>query len=188
MNDDPHHNSLKQYIKDMISVEYDIFKAFSLQLDSDIVKSHSILADLLARAAHESEERIEHLKALSDQEGASFSVAVKSGITAVTGTFAGLYGKIHEHSLSRLVRDDIVALNFASVGYGMMLTLGLSTSHNVCTMLASRAVEEMPPMIVHLTDLLPVLVGEELAKDAPLANPAAVQIAGGLIRDAWRNT
>lgn len=184
----PHQASLKQYIKDMISVEYDIFKALCLQLDSDIVKSHSILADLLARAVNESEERIEHLKALSEQEGASSSVAVKSGITAVTGTFAGLYGKIHEHPLSRIVRDDIVALNFASIGYGMMLTLGLSTGHNVCTLLASRAVGEMPPMIVHLTDLLPFLVGEELAKDAPLVNPAGVQIAGSLIRDAWQNT
>lgn len=38
----------------------------------------------------------------------------------------------------------------------------------------------MPPLIVHLTNLLPVIVGEELAKDAPLINPAAAQIAGGL--------
>ncbi len=185
---DLHRTTLKQYIKDMISVEYDIYKALSLQLDSDEVKSHSILTELLTRAASESGDRIEHLEVLSEQEGASFSVAVKSGITAVTGTFASLYGKIHEHALSRLVRDDIVALNFASIGYGMMLTLGLSTGHKVCTLFASHAVEGMPPLIVHLTDLLPVLVGEELAKDAPLVNPAAIQIAGGLIRDAWRNT
>lgn len=185
---DSHHHRLKQCIKNMIGVEYDITKSLSLQLDSDEVKSHSLLSELLTRAASESEGRIEHLKALSEQEGASFSVAVKGGITAVTGTFAGLYGKIHEHPLSRLVRDDIVALNFASISYGIMLTLGLSTGHNVCTVLASRAVEEMPPLIVHLTDLLPVIVGEELAKDAPLVNPAAVQIASGLIRDAWRNT
>jgi len=185
---DPHRTTLKQYIKDMISVEYDIHKALSLQLDNDEVKSHSILTELLARAAGESKVRIQRLEALSEQEGAAFSVAVKGGITAVTGSFASLYGKIHEQALSRLVRDDIVALNFASVGYGMMFTLGLSTGHEVCTLLASHAVEEMPPLIVHLTDLLPVLVGEELAKDAPLVNPEAVRIAGGLIRDAWRNT
>ena len=185
---DSHHHSLKQSIKDMISVEWDIFKALSLQLESDEVKSHSILTELLARAASESGDRIDHLKTLSEQEGASFSVAVKGGITAVTGTFAGLYGRIHEHPLSRLLRDDIVALNFASLGYGMMLTLGLCTGHQLCTQLASQAIEEMPSLIVHLTDLLPVILGEELAKDAPLVNPAAVQIAGGLIRDAWRKT
>jgi len=39
-----------------------------------------------------------------------------------------------------------------------------------------------------LTDLLPLIEGEELDRNFPPANPAAVQIAGGLIRNAWRNS
>lgn len=185
---DSHEGALKHSLKDMIGVEYELSHALSQQLGSNQVKNHSALADLLTRAASESEDRIALLKALSEQEGATFSVAVKGGISAVTGTVAGLFGKIHEQALSHIVRDDILALNYASLGYGIMLTLGLSSGNQAYTLLATRAVEEMPPLIVHLTDLLPVLVGEELAQDAPLVNPAAVQIAGGLIRDAWRNT
>lgn len=185
---DPHHNALRHSLKEVIGIEYELTHALSQQLENDEITSHSTLASLLDRAASESEKRIEQLKALSEQEGTAFAVAVKGGITAVTGTVASLYGKIHEQALSRIVRDDILALNFASLGYGIMLTLGLSTGNTAYTFLARRAVEEFPPLIVHLTDLLPVLAGEELAQDAPLVNPAAVQIAGGLIRDAWRNT
>jgi hypothetical protein len=69
----------------------------------------------------------------------------------------------------------------------MLLTLGLSIRHKECASLAGRGVEETPPLIIALTDLLPIIVAEELAADAPLVNPAAVKIASARIRDAWSN-
>ncbi len=171
----------------MLDVEHELSKEFSLQLASDEVKRHDSLDELFTRATRESEDRIADLKVLLEQEGGSFGTAVKDGLAAITGTVSGLFGRPHERPLSRLVRDNLMILNFASASYAMMLTLGLAISHHNCTLFASRAIEEMPPLIVSLTDLLPLLVGEELAQSAPLASPAAVQIAGGMIRDAWRN-
>ena len=43
-----------------------------------------------------------------------------------------------------------------------------------------------PPFVVALTDMLPAIVAGELAQDAPLADPAAAQVAQAAIREAWQ--
>ncbi|RYD17878.1 MAG: hypothetical protein EOP88_24545 [Verrucomicrobiaceae bacterium] len=178
-----HHSSLKQYVNDMIAVERDIANAVKLQTEDDRVTGE--LKTVLDQIIRLGESRQELLKKLSDDEGGSLGAAVKEGITAVTGTLAGIYGKLREHPVSRMVRDDIIALEVASVSYGMLLTLGLSIGHEESVAVAERGIAETPPLIIALTDLLPVIVGHELAEDAPLANPAAGQVAITKIRDAW---
>lgn len=180
-----HQGSLKQYVNDMLALERDITNAIKLQVDDDRVKEHTDLTVILTQALKGSESRLLLLKQLSDQEGGSVGAVIKEGITAVTGTLAGIYGKVREHPVSRMVRDDIIALDVASVGYGMLLTLGLSIGHNECAALAGLGADETPPLIIALTDLLPAIVAQELAADAPLANPAAAQVAATRIRDAW---
>ncbi len=183
-----HHGSLKQYVNDMIGLERDILNAIEFQLEDDHVKAYPDLIAILNQVQTNSESRLAMLKQLSAEEEASIGAAVKEGITAVTGTLAGIYGKVREHPVSRMVRDDIIALDVASVGYGMLYTLGLSIGHDECAALAGRGVDEMPPLIVALTDLLPIVVAEELAADGPLASPSAVQVATTRIRDAWKKS
>lgn len=180
-----HQASLVQYVNDMIGVERDICNALRLQVEDDRVMAYPDLAPLLAEAARAGERRLEKLKSLSHDEGGSMGAALKEGITAVTGTLAGIYGKVREHPVSRMVRDDIIAFDVASVGYGMLLTLGLSLGHEETVDIAAAGLSETPPWVIRLTDLLPLIVSGELADDAPLSNPAAVQIACTRIRDAW---
>ncbi|MES2920569.1 MAG: hypothetical protein V4819_03430 [Verrucomicrobiota bacterium] len=180
-----HRDSLKQYVNDMIGLERDITNAVKLQADDDRVRDFGTLKGLLDAVVQASEGRMEILKQLSDQEDGSLGGVVKEGITAVAGTLAGIYGKMREHPVSRMVRDDIIALDVTSVSYGMLLTLGLSIGHDECAALATRGIDETPPLIIALTDLLPMIVAEELAADAPLVNPAAVQVARARIRDSW---
>ena len=183
-----HHDSLKQYVNDMIGLERDIANAIKLQAEDERVERFKDLRSILDQVTRQSEARLERLKILSDREDASFGAAVKESITAVTGTLAGIYGKMREHPVSRMVRDDIIALEVASVSYGMLLTLGLSIDHQECGDIAKQGIDEIPSLIIALTDLLPIVVGNELAADAPLVNPAAVQIAQTNIRDAWNNS
>lgn len=186
MNEE-HHKSLKQYVNDVIGLERDIANAVAGQIEDDNVKSQPELVTILREIVRGSEERIELFKALSDKEGGNLGAAIKEGVTAVTGVLAGLYGKVREHPVSRMVRDDIVALDVSAVSYSMLLTLGLSIGHRECAELAERGLVAAPPLIVKLTNLLPGIVANELAKDAPLSNPAAVQVAVEKIRDAWNH-
>jgi len=181
-----HHSSLKQYINDMIALEKDIANAIEIQLEDERVTSQQNLPKLLREALHHSEVRTAYLKDISEVEGGSLGTAVKESIAAVTGTLAGIYGKMREHPLSRMVRDDVIALDVAATSYGMLYTLALAVGHSECASVAKKGVYACPPLIIALTNLLPQIVAGELADDAPLTNPAAAQIANADIRDAWK--
>lgn len=188
MNDSKHHATIRQYVNDMVGVERDIANALDGQLADERVQAHLELHALLSRCAAESRARIERLKDLSKEEGGDLGAAIKEGVTAVTGTLAGLYGKLREHPLSRMVRDDIVALDVCAVSYSMLHTLGLAAGHSECAIMGEEGLRSCPPLVVALTDALPAIVAEELAADAPLANPAAAQVALATIREAWHVT
>ncbi len=185
--EDKHHGNLKQYVNDIIGMERDIANAIEGQLSDERLGEHPELRQLLEEAALQSEVRIRQFKELSEREGGTFGEAIKEGLMAVTGSLAGLYGKLREHPVSRMLRDDIVALDMAATGYGMLLTLGLSIGHTETAALAEQGLKSCAPMVVRLTGHLPLVVASEVAKDAPLANPAAPQLACEVIRDTWRS-
>ncbi|RYD31900.1 MAG: hypothetical protein EOP87_13845 [Verrucomicrobiaceae bacterium] len=137
-----HHDSLKQYVNDMIAVERDIANAVKLQTEDDRINASGELRAVLDQIVSRSESRLVVLKKISEIEGGSLGAAVKEGITAVTGTLAGVYGKLREHPVSRMVRDDIVALEVASVSYGMLLTLGLSVGHQETVAIAEKGITD----------------------------------------------
>ena len=180
-----HHGSLKQYVNDMIGLERDIINAVKIQAEDERVREFGELNAILDEMVRASESRLEELKKISGEEAASLGAVLKEGVMAVTGSLAGIYGMMREHPVSRMVRDDIIALDVSSVSYGMLLTLGLSIGHDGCAAVAGKGVDETPRLIVRLTDLLPLIVAGELAADAPLVNPSAVQVATARIRDSW---
>ena len=180
-----HHDSLTQYLNDMLALERDIANAVRGQLEDERINAVPGLSGLLGEIAGGSEGRIERLKAMSTEEGGDVGAAIKEAVTAVTGTLAGLYGKVREHPVSRMVRDDVVALNLSSTSYSMLLTLGLCTGHNACAELAEDGLRATAKLVMQLTKLIPLVVASDLAEDAPLASPNATQLATAKVHEAW---
>ena len=181
------HENLKQYVNDVVAMERQITQMVSIQVQDERIQAHSELMELLEKVLNSSGERMQLFKELSDEEGGGVGAALKEGVTAVAGTLTGIYEKVREHPVSRMVRDDVVAMDVASVSYGMLLTLGIATGHTNCADLARRALGTCPPLVIQLTDILPSVVVKELAEDAPLANPGAAKLACSEIRDAWNS-
>ncbi|MEO7099349.1 MAG: hypothetical protein ABI162_08300 [Luteolibacter sp.] len=180
-----HHTSLKHYLNDVIDLERNIRNAVHSQSDDSGLQVYPELRQILLEIVKGSDERIAALEKLSAQEGGSVGAALMEGINTVTGTLVGLYDKVREHPVSKMLRDDIIALHLASTSYGMLLTLSLGIGHNECADLALKCMSCYPHLILGLTDLLPTVVLEELAQDAPLTSPAAAQVAITHIRDVW---
>lgn len=185
---DKHQGSIKQYVNDMIGLEADISHAIRGQLEDDRVKGNIALARLLTEIADASERRLTRLKDLSKEEGGALGAAVKESVTTATGFLAGLYGRVREHPLSRMVRDDIIAQSAASTSYGMLLTLALSAGNKESADIAQDGLRECSPAVIKLTDEMPGIVAQELAEDEPSANPAASQVALAAIRQSWSAT
>lgn len=181
-----HHENIKQYVNDMIGLETDISRAIRGQLDDNRVTKRPELTSILDGVATASEARLERLKALSKEEGGALGSAIKEGVTTATGILAGLYGRVREHPVSKMVRDDIIAQTAASTSYGMLLTLALSAGHSTCAAIAEEGLKSCSPSVTRLTGEMPDIVAEELAEDEPSANPAAAHVALAAIRDSWR--
>ena len=186
MNEE-HHANLKMYVNDVIALERQIAGAVRTQAEDDSTLKHPGFRNVLLEIAGHSEDRITLLKELSDAEGGSLGATVKEGITTVTGVLAGLYGKIRKHEVSRMVRDDIIAMDVAAISYSMLLTLGLAIGHRRCVELATLGLNACPSTVVRLTNLMPAIVIAELAEDAPLADPSAAEAAVIRIREAWNS-
>jgi len=188
MNETQHHNMIR-YIHDVIAMERDIVNAVRTQLEDERVKEHHELKSIFLDIAVHGDHRADMFERLAEQEdGGTLGGAIKEGIASITGVLAGLYGMARMHPLSRMVRDNIVAMDLASVSYGMLLTLAIATGHKRCEELALSSLNDCPGFVLRLTRLLPHIVLEEISQDAPVENALAADQAEKLIRDSWNRS
>lgn len=174
------------YVNDVIGLERDVVNAIEGQLDDDRVKQHPALVRILSEISTGAKSRMETLKIISDELGGSVGAAIKEAAMSVTGVLAGIYGKLREHPLSRIVRDDRIAMNVTETSYAMLYTLALGVGHDRVASIALSGLNAAPPLVLKLTDILPGIILKELSEDAPLSNPAVEQVVVDAIRAAWR--
>lgn len=183
--DPSHHDSLIKYVNDVIAMERDFVNAVRTQLEDERVRSHPELKALFLDLAVHSDHRADQFEKLVEEEGATLGGALKEGIASISGVLAGLYGMARQHPLSRMMRDNTVAMNVASVSYSMLVTLAMAIGHRKCEELAISALQDCPKFVLKLTDLLPHVVVEEISDDAPVPNALAARQAQAVIREAW---
>lgn len=183
---DTQHNNLIRYVNDVIAMERDIVNAVRTQLEDERVKDHPQLKSLFLDIAVHGDHRADIFeKLISQEDGETLSGAIKEGIASITGVLAGLYGMARQHPLSRMTRDNIVAMDLASVSYGMLLTLALATGHKRCEELALSSLNDCPKFVLALTNILPHIVLEEISQDAPVMDSLAAERAVELMRESW---
>lgn len=180
-----HQDSLKMYVNDVIGLERDVINAIEGQLGDDRVKAHPQLVQILQGIKAGAKSRSAILKEISEEEGGSTGAAIKEAAMSVAGALAGVYGKLREHPLSRIVRDDRVAMNVTETSYAMLYTLALGIGHDRTAEVALAGLNAAPPAVLQLTDILPAVILEELAADAPLANPDVETQVVDAIHQAW---
>ncbi len=182
---DTHHSSLIRYLNDVIAMERDIVNAVRTQMQDDRVEAHPLLKDLFMDLAVHADHRTDMFESLVEEEGGSLGGAVKEGIAAVTGVVSGLTKMTRQHPLSRMVRDNTISMNVATVSYSMLLTLAMALQHKRCEELAASALSDCPKFVLQLNDLIPHVVVEELSDDAPVPNAMAAPQALAITREVW---
>lgn len=174
------------YVNDVIGVERDIVNAIEGQLDDERVKSDAALVGVLNGIVAGGKSRIAQLKELSEAEDGSLGATVKEAAMSVTGALAGIYGKLREHPVSRMVRDDRIAMNVVETSYAMLYTFALGVGHQRCAELALGGLNAAAPQVLALTDVLPGVILREIAQDAPLVDPFVETKVIDAIHAAWK--
>jgi hypothetical protein len=180
-----HTSILRTYVNDMIGVEADIGNAVEGQCADSDVAARPHLHRLLRVMADTSVARREALQRHSEELDGKFGGKLKEAVMAAAGTLAGLYGKVRKHPVSRMLRDDVTALNLASTAYGMLYTTALAFNEERLAATVLQHLNDLPAQVKELSAQIPEVIVEELAKDDATVNMDAARYARAAMERAW---
>lgn len=179
--------TLQKYVSDMIAVEDHIATAVKRQTEDKHVYEHNPQASqIINEIAQMTEQHAQHLKQHLEKIGGDPAKGLKEMATSALGAVAGMYDKIRNEKVSKMLRDDYTALNLAAVSYTMLHTTGLALQDQVTADLALRHLEHYSSIIMRINQIIPSIVVEDLRDDVPMINEASVQQAMENTQNAWR--
>jgi hypothetical protein len=175
---------LRTYVNDMIAVERDIANALKGQREDEDVQAMPDVQKLIQAAADASQTRHDVLMQCAEALDGKAGAAVKDAIFAATGVLASLYDKLRKHPVSKMLRDDVTALNLAATCYGMLYTTAVAFDDDAIAQVSLEHLNSLPEEILQMTSILPRVIVDELKKEHPV-NDEAAEIAREAIDQAW---
>jgi len=179
--------TIRSYLGDLIAVLDHVSQAVATQAANDdfrrIAHAGRVIDNLHSVLIRQHAELEAHVKGMG---GASGGGVLKDMLSTVAGALAGLYGKMRGETASRMLRDDYTALSFVTACSTMLHTTALALNDSSTAALTLRHIQEYPPLIMALSELLPHAVVVDLAADKiPIVNLTAAEDAIRNLNDAW---
>ncbi len=176
---------LQQQLSDMLALTRHLTGVMAKQLESAKLSRFNDAKSLVQKMHDALESQSSSLARELESVGGDNASGLKSAVSTMTGTATGLLGRVRPETVSHMLRDDYTALSFASISYSMLHTTALSLHGQSVAELAQQHLQEIAGLIMRLSDELPKVVVNELAREAlPVdvtVGPEAVQHA----QQAW---
>ena len=180
-------DAIQKHTADMLAVESHVLEAIERQREHDEVKLHTAANELLIRVERTLRTHKTALEALGSDADFDLEASVKKAITNALGAIAGLYDRMREHTLSRMLRDDYTALSLVAMGYTAYHTFGLAIGEQRIATLAHSHLKDITPLLIDISELLPVVVAKEVAEESDFTVDATVASqAVQNTQDAWK--
>lgn len=184
-NSDSTPGALRQYVNDMSALDKHILEALERQYDDARVKADAKVYDFVGKSKSLFQRHGNELATHVARLGSGVGDTVKSAVTGALGAFAGLYDKVRKDPVSRMLRDDYVAFNLASISYTMLHTTALAFRDQPLADLALSQLKELTPLIIHANEIVPPAVAAEL-RDEPGADTSVGAQAVQNTQRAWQ--
>lgn len=178
---------LRKYVSDMHAVAKHVLEAFERQQEDVDAQRHAEakrLIDQVVTVLRSHHNRLdEHARSL----GAEPHSAAKEAVSATLGMAAGFYDKIRSHPVSKMLRDDYVALTMCCVAYEMLHTTGLALKEQATADLALSHLKDLTPLVTSIGQAIPAVVTHELAESGVGADQSVAEQAARNNEQAWRS-
>lgn len=179
-------DTLQQYISDMLAVEKHIHEAVRRQEKDDKVTSLPRASSLVSRIEETLDNHIAALENHLEQSGGDAAAPVKDAVTSALGVAAGLYDKVRDEKVSKMLRDNYTALSLAAISYEMLHTTGLALNDQATADLALRHLKNWTPLIMQLSEVTPEVVARELQDDGFGVDSSVAAEARRMTQKAWQ--
>lgn len=178
------------YAADQFAAVQHALKAVAQHVDSEEVQALPELRSVLSRLHTTLEAQARGIEMHLEREfgGKGFEGALKDAVTNISGFLAGIYGKMRGETASRMVRDDITAVNFLATCYSMLYATAISFNQQKTATLASTHLHQLTPFVIELSRVVPSVVVEEFVRQGYAINEAAIGEAIEDVADAWSTT
>lgn len=174
------------YLTDMAGVEKHIAEAVERQINTDKIAQFPEALQLLQRLHSTLTAHVEAIEAhVGVREGGDLKEKAKEALGTALGIAAGLYNKIREDKVSRMVRDTYTATSLACVSYHMLHTTALGLKEDIVADMAVSHLKDLTPILVDLSKVVCHVVAKELADEGKVIDAAVAGQAVSNTQEAW---
>ncbi len=179
--------TLRMYVNDMVALEKHILMALEKQKEDERVTEDFSTAELIGRMHATTRTHLltmeNHAAAIGGETGGT----IKEAISSVAGSIAGIYDMVRKHPVSRMLRDDYTAFSLAATAYSMLYTTALALREAAIANVALRHLNEITPLVMDLSRIIPAVVVRELAQDELDVDISVIPLAQENTTAAWRS-
>jgi len=179
---------LRDYASDMLGVEKQLLEAVERQTRDNRVRSYRDAYELLMKIETVLSGHIITLEQYlsSTNGGATPESFLKKAATTAMGAVTGLYERVRmEEAISRDLRDNYASLSLAAISYTMLHTTACALNDNKLADLALHHLNELTPLVVSLSRIIPPVLVKELSIEGKAFDPTVSQEAVANTQRAW---
>ena len=182
------HDTVQRYLGDLIAVVRHVSEAVERHSRDDALNRVVGGAAVVTNASDVLKRQLSALEYHATTiGGVGMAGVIKEAVTSLSGFLTGLYGSIRGEAASRMLRDDYTGLSFVSMCTAMLHTTALAVGDDRTADLTRQHLDELPPVILAISELVPHAVVADLAADrVPIVDPDAPTLAIKHLIDSWR--
>jgi hypothetical protein len=158
--------AIRKHLTDMYSVEEHILEAVQRQRGAEKLRNNVDANKVVIEIERVMTAHRNALRMLIEEYGGEGGSVVKRAVSEVLGVFAGLYDKVRDHELSRMLRDDYTALSLAAMSYTALHSFGLAIKEARIADTALEHLKDLTPVLVEISRVLPEVVVQEVAEES----------------------
>jgi hypothetical protein len=182
-------DAIRRHIADMKGVEQHILNAIERQREEDVVRQNPEANKIIIQIERVLREHLDVLDKHAERFGGTPQSGIKEALSGVLGVVAGMYDKIRDHELSRILRDNYTALSLAAMSYTMLHTFSLAVKEEELGSVALSHLKDLTPILVEISQVLPRVLVPEIASEHEFPVDASVgDLAVTNTQEAWNSS
>jgi ferritin-like metal-binding protein YciE len=184
--DDKSKKTIQDYVGDMVAVESHIEEALDRQ--RKMAKEFGPAGQAVQRFHDMVKRHRDELQAYQQQIGGTAGNPIKEAGSAMLGKAAGMIDKIRTEGVSKDLRDDDTAFNWAAISYSMLNVTALALGDQRTADLAQRNLTDYAAAVQEITQIIGDVVVWELGKDNhTIVDPRAAAENRSIVDQAWQS-
>ncbi len=182
--DDERH-AIATYLSDLLALERHMAAPIDTQTKSADHQAYPEAQRIFTTIKTLTDTHIAALEAQLNAVGGHQGSGIKSAWSQLMGGGASAINTVRKSKVSKSLRDDYTALGLAAISYTMFHATALGLGDSASAQLAKRHLDDITPIIVQISQVIPSVVLQELKEDGENVQISAAQISAQVTGESW---